>query len=276
MTFEYLFEKKILGHAKNLRRGVTNLVNRQQKQPGVYFISGVQRSGTTMILEILNRSADTEVFFEGDGRAYRQFGLCSDRTLETLRAESSAAVLVVKNFTRAHLMSEMLNSFDEVKVCWAFRNYEDVISSNIKRFEQKRNFLDDIVKDRNAGVWRARGMTDVTYEQIRSVYHAGLNDESAQALFWYYRNQLLFDQNLNEDERVLVFDYDRLLSSTYEQLSILCRHVGIRCNNSMVKHVRIPTHSTNRSLLIDTRVRTLCNEMYDRLNTIANSVEAIG
>lgn len=263
--FDYFIEKKFYGDTKRLARSINKLVKRGQRQARLCFICGVQRSGTTMVLELLNRSFDTEVFFEGDTRAYKQFGLRADNVIQELVENSSAKVMVIKNFTRAHLTREMLDSFFGARACWIFRNYESVILSNLRRFDQKRNYLDEIVQDRNAGVWRARGMTDETYHKIKSVYRPSINNESAQAIFWYYRNQLMFDQGLEEDNRVLVFDYDDLLASTRERLVSLCGHIGIRCNSHMVRHVRVPSAAPIKSLPIDAEVRAICDEMYARL-----------
>jgi protein tyrosine phosphatase len=62
---------------------VSQHLSRECKAPlAVVFVAGVQRSGTNMMMDILGRSMQTEVFHESHSRGFQDFELKSLSTLE--------------------------------------------------------------------------------------------------------------------------------------------------------------------------------------------------
>ena len=93
MTFRkspYLFSKvkyfaQFLGSLQNLRSDKV-----------VFFLCGVQRSGTNMIMNILDRSWKTQVFHESDPRAYLDYEMRPDETIRRLFLGSPAKSVIFK------------------------------------------------------------------------------------------------------------------------------------------------------------------------------------
>src|ERR1700721_775604 len=67
----------------------------------VVFVGGVQRSGTEMVMDVLERSPDTRVFHEQDPRAFDRFELRADEVIRPL-ARSVAPCVVFNPFCDNH------------------------------------------------------------------------------------------------------------------------------------------------------------------------------
>jgi hypothetical protein len=241
----------------------------------VTMVCGVQRSGTNMLMKILERSIETEVYHESDRRAFATHQMRPPSTIRGLIEKSPARRIVIKALCEGDKVSELLDVFAPANAIWMVRRYEDVINSNMKLWPGGRNQLDKIVFDRNAGAWRGRGMTDETHALIRRHYRPEMNDASALALFWYYRNQLLFDQRLDEDPRFLVLRYESLVQDPEGYGALIARFAGVGFMPSMVNFVFSDSVRKRPSPGIDPPIRSLCDGMLDRLTRLSQRDETL-
>jgi hypothetical protein len=191
------------------------------------FSSGVHRSGTNMMMEILEWSPATEVFREGDRCAFEQFMMRSEPEIAGLIDRSSADQVVGKALHEAEHLADFLTRWPTARVIWMFRDWRDVVNSSLARWPGRRNGVDRIVAGRDTAGWRGRGMTAATRRQLAQLYRPDLDDASANALFWIFRNQLLFDQGLKHDERVLLIDYDDWLRDPTSRMDTLATFLGM-------------------------------------------------
>jgi hypothetical protein len=186
------------------------------EQKKLVFILGCQRSGTTLMARIFNRDLQSKV--------YTAFSNLSSRDPDRLRLDplpmvakrfekERAALVVAKPIVESQNAVELLDFFEDAKVIWMFRNPKDVVRSNIKRFGNK-NGLKDIspIIRKESGNWRSEKVTHQTRKFIYSHFSVDMQAEDAAALFWYSRNQLFFDQNLQDHPRVKLCLYDDLVT----------------------------------------------------------------
>ena len=234
----------------------------------VCFVAGAQRSGTNMIMNVIERHPDTYVFKESDPRAFDGFMMRAISQIENLVDRTIPSIVVVKALHEAHDLYWMLDHFEGSKLVWMFRDYVDVINSNQRRFNDTRNYIDEIVKDPRRGFWRGLGMTDETLAIVREHYSEDLDNNSAQALFWYYRNQLFFYQNFDEDSRVLLIKYEPFVSEPLNYLDSIVRFVGLEADPNLVKTVHRSSIRKNEPPEIAANIVALCDGMRDRLDTV--------
>ena len=97
-----------------------------------------------------------------------------------------------------------------------------------------------------------------------------INDASAIALFWYYRNQLFFDQNLDRDPKCMLVQYEPLVQSPDRFGSALARFCGIAPNPALWRDIFCSSLRRQPPPDLDPEIRTLVNEMHDRLVKIWN------
>ena len=110
-------------------------------------------------------------------------------------------------------------------------------------------------------------MTDETWELVRKHYHPELSIASANALFWYYRNQLFFDQHLEQEPRVCLVKYEEFAANPQIEVGRMVQFLGISATRAMSDHIR--GNSVKRAPVgeIEPRIRRLCDEMLERLET---------
>jgi|SRR6185312_3411893 len=238
-------------------------------EPLTVFVAGVHRSGTNMLMDILDASFETDVFHESDNRAFEGYIMREPEIIRSLVDRSHASVVVVKALHEAHRMRRLLDEFVPAKGLWMIRYFADSVNSSLKRWPPNRNKLDAIVRDRNAGEWRSSGMTDETYRIIKAHYRSDMSIASTIALFWYYRNQLFFDQGLDRDPRVLAVEYEELVRAPAFFVDRIAFFIGLQASARMKRVSHSESVRKNPPPDIAPDVTALCESMQERLTLVA-------
>ena len=76
------------------KRAWQGLLREQARE--TIFLAGMQRSGTNMLMEVLERSLATQVIHERDPRAFDNYLMRPPEVIAALRARSRAPVFVTK------------------------------------------------------------------------------------------------------------------------------------------------------------------------------------
>ena len=240
------------------------------------FVAGVHRSGTNMMMEILERSWETEVFNEFDSRAFDDYVMRNESVMHGLIDRSAAPIVVIKALHEAHDLQQLLAAFAPAKAIWMFRSFYDVINSSLHRWPGRgdgcRNKIDAIVRDRNSADWRGCGMTDETHRMVCEHYRPNIDDASAEALFWLYRNQLFFDQALDGDPRVRLASYERIVADDGSYGASLARFLGLDFTRSMQRVPHGESVHKHAPPEVEPEVEALCRQMQAALE----SAHAVG
>jgi hypothetical protein len=244
------------------------LVPNHQRRHLTVFVAGVHRSGTNMMMEVLERSWETDVFNESDPRAFDEYIMRDEAIIHELVRQSAAPVTVIKALNETHKLSHLLDAFAPAKSIWMFRSYDDAINSTLRHWPGQRkgrqNQLDAVVRDRNSAEWRGLVMTDDTHRIVCQHYRPDMDDASAAALFWFYRNQLLFDQGLDSDARVLLARYESLVSDS-DYARRLTDAFGIKLTSAMQRVAHTESVRRQAPPQLDAEVRELCERMLHAL-----------
>ena len=154
---------------------------------------------------------------------------------------------------------------------WVFRNWPDVVNSIMRSWPGGRNQIEDVVRDPGSASWRGRGMTPQTHAMVREAYRAGMNDASAQTLCYFYRNQLLFDQQLEADPRTLVLDYDAFVADPAHWVHRLARFAGVAVTERMVAIPSAATAGRKPQPEVLPHIAELADAMHARLLAAARA-----
>lgn len=238
------------------------------KEKKICFVTGVQRSGTNMMMDLIERHPDTYVYKESDSRAFDDYMLRTISYIKKLLKKTIPTHIIIKALSEAHDLYWILDVFGDAKVIWIYRDYPDVINSNQRQFSLKRNYLDEIVKDPRRGFWRGLGMTEETLAIVRAHYDKDMNDESAQALFWYYRNQLFFDQKFDMDPRVILIKYEPFVMDPSKYIDFIFDFIGLVPKKNLVKQVHSTSIRKNEAPSIRPDIVELCDGMRVRLDGV--------
>ena len=230
------------------------------------FVSGVQRSGTNMLMNILEQNLETDVYHESDGRAFDNYMMRDEDLVEELMSKSPFPNFVIKALHEGDRLKGLMGRFKPSKSIWMFRRHGDVVNSNLVLWPGGRNFIEDVVEDRLSARWRGMGMTDETHAMVQEHHHPELNDASALGIFWVYRNQLYFDQGLDRSDDSLLMSYEWLVMNPEEGTRALCTFLGLKPSAAMWELMSSSSIGKDKKPDIEEPVRRLCIDMHERLN----------
>ena len=256
---ERLLIRKAKGFAQRLYFGNT--------RPGTTIIvAGIQRSGTNMLMSVLGRSWHTDVYHETDDRAFDDYSLRSTETLEHLHTKSSAPFFVLKALQDAHRVKELCKHNGNSWVIWPYRNYDDMVNSHLVSWPGFRERMDEIANgDLVSSKWRTKGVSESTLHAIRQFEVTSLNTASCVALFWYMRNQVLFDQSLTADCRTLVVRYEDIVTRPADTLKAICNRTGIPYSSRLHSIIHSKSVKKRAAPDIDPQIRQMCEKLAEQL-----------
>lgn len=240
------------------------------------FVAGMQRSGTNMLMEILEWSAHADTYHETDERASDDYQMRARNVIRELTRRSRAPFFVIKSLCELDQIRSLMDDFAPAKTLWIVRAVDDTVNSAIRSFGHFASQVQRLAKDKAAAGWRGRGMSDETQALLRRFDHPGLSDASGAALMWYYRNVLLFEQGLDRDPRVRVIRYENLVSDPRAELQEVFHFVGLPDASPWIsRYVHPKSVGKSPRANIDPDVRVLCEGLQARLDSMPRSTAAV-
>lgn len=264
--------------ARRLRRAAKEVYQaaqpRKTRPLQLLFIFGCQRSGTTLMTEIFEKDWNACVYPEHSQ-------LSSQDSLHKLRLnplDNVQAILdrgksqftVLKPLVETQNAPHLLDFFAGSRALWLYRHYNDVSLSNMRRFG-KQNGIKNLsyIAECVPGNWRNEKLPSAVQALVMQHFSETMNPYDAAALFWYVRNQFLFELGLEQDERVLLVRYSDLVSQPLETMTNVYQFIqqpfpGPQLltdvhSNSVGKGQRIP---------LSPEIEDLCTHMLTRLDTV--------
>ena len=260
---------------KRARQRIAHVFARNNSKR-LLFVAGIQRSGTNMVMDMLERSRATEVFHERDARAFENYELRDRATVQRLVDESPARFVVFKALCECQDIRDLLNAFPRSQSLWVYRNYEDVVSSHVRKWSGMPNSIAEIAgSDTATAGWRGRGMSASTRAFVKRCQHPDLSNASACALFWYFRNVLFFEQDLDADPRVKLIQYEQLATRPRDSAIALFDFVELPAERSAYGFVASRSVGDRRETLdIDPVIREACEALQTRLQAALGAPDA--
>lgn len=235
--------------------------------PQCLLVAGVQRSGTNMVMDVLERSFETAVYHERDRRAFENYQLRPASVIDALIARSRAPLVVVKCLMESQKLAVLLERFAPARALWVFRNYHDVVNSMLRSFGNQAAQVRRIAADRNSDGWLGECMTDETHARVRELLATEIDNPSAAALQWYFRNLRFFEQGLAPDPRVRLVHYDDLVTNPDREFAGIFALAGIAFTPRVMKHVRASSVGRNAPPRLRGDIDALCAALYARMKS---------
>ena len=231
------------------------------------FVAGMQRSDTNMLMEILDKSFETNVCHEYDPRAFDNYQMREKSVIQKLIKASCAPKFVIKALFELQDLRSLMEVFHPAKVIWIIREYDDVVNSLLNSFPDMEKLILRVMHD-NSDEWLGRGMTEKTRSELISLAEPGMGDASAAAMHWYLRNILFFDQSFETDRQVLLISYEKLVVQAEVEIKKICEFIGIRYKPRMSQNIFCSSISRKQKPVIDPRMKGLCNQLQLRFKEI--------
>ncbi len=264
-------KRKVFLSGKNL------LQNLKEADPNkkVLFVVGCQRSGTNMILEIFERDMNAKV--------YGEFSELSDKDKFKIRLnplpevkekieKDKVGLVVLKPLVESHRVEELLDYFKGSKAIWAFRNYKDVASSNLRHFGMNNGIKDlTPIYENNKSDWRGAGASEKVRELVSKYFSQDMNPYDAAVLFWYVRNEIFFEHKLYENPNIMMVRYEDLVTNPEKMMKKIYSFIEKEFPGN---HIFAKVHSSSlgkgKEINISPEIKELAEEMTERLMNMYN------
>jgi len=259
--------KKIKSLVKILLRYAKYSIN---KTP--VFIVGFQRSGTTMILNVMGKCPKIRAIHEGDGviMEAKYYRLISKNGLRKTILRTPEPIVIFKPLNDSQYIDRLLEVHPASKAIWVYRDFFDSITSAVDLFgNEYQEIVSEIKKGQFAHPGReafGERLSKKSVSTIKSFANDNLSPHDAAALIWYLRNWIYFDLNLKNVKNVIICKYENLVLDPSTYFKRIFDFVGADFSASYINEVHSRSVKKNDRIAIQPAIQKLCEEMLDRLN----------
>jgi hypothetical protein len=239
--------------------------------PRALFVVGCQRSGTTLVLDVLERSPDTWVYQEYDRAAFRAWKLRPLAVRRRLVEGSRFPWVVFKPLFDAQRLDELLAEHPGSRAAWVQRGWRGVAASSARKWGTRLPpVIERLAREDPCDHWMADRLPAERRAQLAELLHPALSVDSAAALRWWLRNQLYFDLALHERRgQVIALRYEELVTRPERGFGALFDFLGLELDPAWLAHVS-PAPARREPLLdVDPAVAALCDALEGRLAAAA-------
>jgi glycosyltransferase involved in cell wall biosynthesis len=254
------FLKRQLRHLKQARYGWHH--PRQ-----VSFVFGCQRSGTKMVMWVLEKSPATHIYHENHLSAFSDFQLRPAPVIRTLIQTSPAPCPVFKPICDSQYAREILDRHPGSRGLWIHRDPFDVANSAVKKWgDHQREIIAAIAAgDLETWGWRTAAIPESVIADIRRVYRDDLTPAEGALLFWYLRNSFFFTGGLSGDARMRLVRYEDLVADPEPEFAAMFEHIGVPFERRFVGEVRAGSVGKRVPPPAHPDILALCQSLQDRL-----------
>lgn len=194
-------------------------------------VCGAQRSGTTMLLEALEKVASLQVHHESSDKVMRDFRLVSLAEVQAVLGAARGSGVVIKPLTDSQWLDRLLANIDGSRAVWMFRNWTDVVNSSARKWPGHGA---DILAAFRRGDhrwlgWRSERLAAPTRARFDELC-ADVNvedDLGSWAAWWWLRNRHFFDLGLDvSPDFVRPVCYEELVVAPSRWLDEICAFAG--------------------------------------------------
>ena len=270
-------QKKLVRKARkifqvNKKKFYQSVLLKNDRQ-SILFIVGCQRSGNSIMQDVFNKDLNT--------KSYHEFSEISSKDMEAgIRLNSldlvknefsrvKAPLIVLKPLVESQNVPALLSFFENGLALWMFRHYKDVAQSNIKKFG-RQNGINDLLPIVNGETnnWRSEKVSPHVRGTVTRYFSEEMNPFDAAVLFWYARNSIFFDLELDRHPRVMmcsyedfVLDPEKFVRSVYERLGRPYPDI------SLTAEVHTNSRKKGKDVELTPEIEQLAADLYDRLET---------
>jgi hypothetical protein len=230
------------------------------------FLLGCGRSGTSMLVLQLGRSWQVDVYNESNPVAFDHWRLHPFPVIQEIVGRSYAPVTMFKPILDTYRGQLLLEAFPQAKILFAFRHFDDVVNSSLKKFGvyNRINHVNAWINDDFAEFDEVRPPAE-TQAFVRDHWRPGLSPESGAALYWLFQNRLYFDLGLVNDRRARLICYESVVHQPDNELAALCEFLEIRFEPIIAADIFASSVQRAPAPAIDDHLRLACNAMWHQL-----------
>lgn len=234
------------------------------------FLVGIQRSGTNMLLDVLERSPDTLIYNESNRHAFKNYRIRDHKRRYSLIRKSKQPVVIFKPLNDTQNIDKLITEHSNCRVLWVYRNYEDVVNSATRRW---KHFAIDsyrvAVRDDKWDTMFVARIGKENRRKIKKYLKKDLDSSSAWALTWYLRNNFFFKYGMNTiPEKVLLVKYETLVKNPQAQFKIIFDFLGLKFKSSYIERVFDSSVDKGSFEKNNSEIRLQCEQIMKRFDDV--------
>ncbi|MDO6524825.1 sulfotransferase [Motilimonas sp. 1_MG-2023] len=264
MSIRKVIEKTQQGQQQLVKHLVQHV--RATDSERTILVAGCQRSGTNMLMDILDLSLATDVFHERDNRAFDQYQMRDMLVIKQLQKQSRAPVFVLKTLCELELLPELAQELAPAKILWIYRDFHDVVNSMLKSFSNQSQQVHRLITGHDDSWW-GRGLSPGSLALLRSLVTPDLTDTDAAALQWYVRNIMFFESALEGEQNVKLIKYEQLVAEPQSILKQTLDFVDLPLGNKMTNYIFSGSISKHAAPSFSPEIEQLCLSLLSRLDS---------
>jgi hypothetical protein len=262
-----------------LRKGVYQycLMKKTSKEKNILFIIGCQRSGTNLMQMLFERDFHTKVYGEfsrlSSGDARHKIRLNPLHLVRKEIGKNRASFIILKPLVETQNTPKLLRYFNGSKALWMYRNYKDVAASNLSHFGVK-NGLNNLraIGNNEPQNWRSENMSYYTKEIVMKYFSEDMNPYDAAALFWFARNRLFFELELEKNPRVMMCRYENLVTDTVKVMQNIYNFMGYTYSPYNIPgNVHANSLGHGKEIVLSPEIDLLCYGLLHKLDAVYQS-----
>ena len=230
------------------------------------FILGSQRSGSTMLIDIMHLRSDTQSHSEArNNSAFVNYQLRDLEEVKKLIQGSPARFVCFKPIADSHKVFELRDAFPNSYIIWLYRQYEDVANSRLRKFAAPTRAIKLVCKDLPGGGWFAEGASDSVRQVLRKLPYASLSEFDFACLNWWARNQIFVEKLLWQLNNVILMRYEQLVSDPDKTFTMLSKRIGLPCDPQSYRFINRHSIGRNPAPQLHPEVKSLCDSLMAEL-----------
>lgn len=239
----------------------------------VVFIVGCQRSGTTLLTQIFERDLNARVYPEISELSSldvpRKLRLNPLSEVKKVLDKDRATLIVLKPLVESQNTHELMLYFEGSKAIWLYRNYKDVSASHVMKWGGENSIRDlRAIVDRIPDNWRYENVTDDLRDIVLEHFSEDMPAQDAAALYWYVRNRLFFELQLDQHPDVYICKYESLVLNPLSTMQKIYQFLGCDfAGEDIVSDVHSKSIKKGHDLSISPSIDLLCQLLQERMDT---------
>jgi hypothetical protein len=247
--------KKLFGFA----RGTPN------KAP--VLVAGLQRSGTTMLMDIFHLHPDTEVFDEArESKTFLDFRIRNVAAVKRSIQDSHYRFPVFKVIADSHVLPEIMHGLASPTVIWMYREPGPNAASRLKKWSHATAAIRVVCEGSPGGGWFAEGASAQVRATLQALDRSGFSDFDYACLAWWVRNNLFFELGLDHEPRVRLLRYETLVVEPQPTMRALYEWIGMEWSEPSMRFVHARSMKKPNLPALDPQVEALCADLLRRLD----------
>lgn len=266
-----IYRDKISRRLINYKKYVYWILNGSASTTPV-FIMGCGRSGTQMMLNVLERDERIQVLRENDPKIARNYMLVKEFIKPAIE-NCRAPVLIMKPILNSFEVSNLLTEFDQSKVIWIVRSYKDMAASSVNKFGSRvSEYIKHVVESGIGDNWISSGIPSDTLQKLRCINTKGFNNYDWMCLIWWSVNLTVLKDKLYKNRRFILLNYDKMVYEPDLYFLKIYNFIGLSKRIKNANYIHSKSVGKGSKIKLHPIVNKMCFDLTNSLISLSSEI----